>query len=96
MLNNLRKFYLRLTRPSREDPYARGYVEGRRDYRATGVPFWAHEHTLKPDAFDYGWDDGVRAEIQAKRRRMLSELNRVDAILGSAPNNIVSIARPAE
>lgn len=53
------------------DHYLRGFQAGAAFTRQYGhyPPFWAYERSIDYDAFDRGWDDGVRfvlAQREAK------------------------------
>lgn len=55
-------------KPTEADLYLRGYIAGReymREEKNMDI-FWAHKHTFKYDAFDRGWDDGVRFILAQK------------------------------
>lgn len=49
--------------------YKRGYINGRILAREMiEHPIWAEDHTIRYDDFDRGWDDGVRAALELRKR----------------------------
>lgn len=68
LLSLIERFLRWYVKSTKEEMYLEGYKAGSKFMRENKNMdvFWAHQHSLRYDSFDRGWDDGVRFVLSQK------------------------------